>query len=188
LNDFEELLNEIGCFLQRCKSLARHIKTGRPSRCLPNPELGLILPSRPIADDMASLYFGSFESTHRIVHIPSFWAEYRRCWDNPQSITTSQRLKILLIIGIAQDHACPWKLLRAPFKRHSVLIIALRTGQPGPSSPPLAAFAQVRSGHDQGSIQKWLRQEGMLYPRPQGSEKAFAGTLNGAKILAVITL
>ena len=66
---------------------------------------GLILapPPRETADAMSTLYFQSFESTYRILHRPSFWAEYERYWDDPGSASTSLRLKVLLVIAIGSS-------------------------------------------------------------------------------------
>jgi len=51
------------------------------------------------------------------------------------------------------------------------------------SSPSLAAMAQVRLGHDQGGIRKWLRQKSNT-ARLQGVKIkyiSFAGALKGTK-------
>ncbi|KAI1804198.1 hypothetical protein F4811DRAFT_521150 [Daldinia bambusicola] len=101
------LYAQIWALLQKCKNTARSIKLGRPSRWLSYPDFDLAPPSREVADAMATLYFQSFESTHRIVHAPTFWEEYRRFWDHPETVTTSLRLKTLLVIGIGSgvsDH------------------------------------------------------------------------------------
>ncbi|KAJ5848002.1 hypothetical protein N7455_011959 [Penicillium solitum] len=97
------LLVQVGDLLQKCKHTARSIKTWRPSRSLSNPQLGLEFPSREISDMMVTLYLQSFESTHRILHIPSFWADYRRYWDDPHNASNELRLKILLVIGIGSS-------------------------------------------------------------------------------------
>lgn len=68
-----------------------------------NPQLGLEPPSRDLADTMLNLYLGSFESTQRILHIPSFRAEYGEFWDDPASASTELRLRILLVIGIGSS-------------------------------------------------------------------------------------
>jgi hypothetical protein len=102
-----DLVIQIGDLYQKCKNIAKSIKVGRPSRCLSCPGFGLEPPSREVADTMANLYFRSFESTHRILHVPTFWSEYQRYWNHPESVTTGLRLKILLVIGIGfPDH---WK-------------------------------------------------------------------------------
>lgn len=77
---------------------------GRPSRNLSAPLLvDFAPPSRELSDVMVDLYLGSFESTHRILHKPTFRAEYERFWDNQQAIPTDLRLKILLVIGIGSS-------------------------------------------------------------------------------------
>lgn len=100
-SETRELVHQMSVLLQECKSLARSIKRGRPS--LSYPEFGLPLPSREVADRMASLYFGSFESVYRILHIPTFWEEYRRYWENPESATADIRHMVLLVIAIGSS-------------------------------------------------------------------------------------
>lgn len=94
------MVAEIGSLLQECKSVARGMKVGRPSRCLSGPFFGLEPPSREVADKMATTYFNSFESTHRILHEPTFWTEYNKYWDEPHNITMGRQLKLLLAIAI----------------------------------------------------------------------------------------
>ncbi|KAI1097360.1 hypothetical protein F4804DRAFT_347249 [Jackrogersella minutella] len=97
------LYAQIWELLQKCKNMARCTKVGRPSRWLSRPEFNLEPPSRELADIMATRYFRSFESTHRILHVSTFWSEYRRFWDKPESVTTDLRLKVLLVIGIGSS-------------------------------------------------------------------------------------
>ncbi|KAJ6118238.1 hypothetical protein N7471_013705 [Penicillium samsonianum] len=52
---------------------------------------------------MVNLYLGAFESTHRILHIPSFWADYHKFWNNTANASTELRLKVLLVIGIGSS-------------------------------------------------------------------------------------
>ena len=52
---------------------------------------------------MVNLYFRTFESTHRILHIPSFRVEYERYWSQPETVTTDLRLRVLLVIGIGSS-------------------------------------------------------------------------------------
>ncbi|PKX93962.1 C6 zinc finger domain protein [Aspergillus novofumigatus IBT 16806] len=69
------LISQATDFLQKCKNRARIIKTGRPTR-------GLL---------------------YRILHVPTFWVEYQRYWDNPDGVAPSLRLKVLLAIGIGSS-------------------------------------------------------------------------------------
>lgn len=91
--------------LWECKTIAKSLKMARPSRSFPPPslELDLEMPPREVANAMAALYFASFESTYRILHVPTFWTEYLRYWNHPQSAPTGLRLKILLVIGIGDS-------------------------------------------------------------------------------------
>lgn len=44
---------------------------------------------------------------YRILHLPTFWSEYQRYWENPDGVAPSLRLKVLLVIGIGSilyDH------------------------------------------------------------------------------------
>jgi hypothetical protein len=97
------LVVEIGTLLKTCKSLATSIKMARPGRGSLCPEFGLTLPPRDVSDAMINLYFGSFESTYRILHVPTFKVEYERYWDQPDAITTEVRLLICLVIGIGSS-------------------------------------------------------------------------------------
>lgn len=109
------LIMEIDDLYKKCKRIARDLKANRPSRCISSPRPSLEPPPRMIADIMVALYFQCFEPVHRILHRPSFEAELQRFWENPESIPTSQRLKILLVIGIGsclRDEAGPDSELR----------------------------------------------------------------------------
>jgi hypothetical protein len=97
------MIIQVGTLLQKCKSLATSIKLERPSRGPSTPTFGLVLPPRDVSDHMVNLYFDSFESTYRILHTPTFWAEYRRYWDQQDSIPSDVRLIVYLVIGIGSS-------------------------------------------------------------------------------------
>ncbi|KAL7942712.1 hypothetical protein V8C42DRAFT_331694 [Trichoderma barbatum] len=99
------LVVEISGLLQKCKSVARNLKIGRPSRCLSSLSFDLTPPSREVADKMTALYFQSFESTHRILHEPTFWKVYSRFWSNSESASAKLRLQVLLVIAIGSSLA-----------------------------------------------------------------------------------
>jgi hypothetical protein len=94
----KRLKSEIRALLQKCKFLAKGIKTSRPTRCLSCPE------PRPFdkgfADQMARLYISHFESALRIFHIPSFWTEYEQYWRNPADTADVIKFKIQLVIAV----------------------------------------------------------------------------------------
>ncbi|KAK0375939.1 hypothetical protein CLIM01_06677 [Colletotrichum limetticola] len=99
----EAMAIEAGTLLRNCKDLARSIKSWRPSRSFGNSGVNLAAPSREVADTMVDHYLDSFESTYRILHKPTFKAEYQRFWDDPASVKTDSRLKILLVIAIGSS-------------------------------------------------------------------------------------
>ncbi|KAH0420806.1 C6 zinc finger domain-containing protein [Colletotrichum camelliae] len=94
---------EIDSLYQKCKILAKRLKVCRPTRSISNPSPSLMPPSRELADAMVNAYLNSFELVHRILHIPTFWAEYYEYWDHPETTTMDVRLKILLVIGMGSS-------------------------------------------------------------------------------------
>ena len=52
---------------------------------------------------MAKLYVQSFEPILRILHIPTFWVEYEKFWDDSEDTTADTRLKVLLVIVLGSS-------------------------------------------------------------------------------------
>ncbi|KAK8041042.1 hypothetical protein PG994_014049 [Apiospora phragmitis] len=90
-------------FLKQCKSIAQELKTRRPTRGFHSTGSGLALPPRRTIDIMVNLYFAAFESTHRILHFPSFWNDYRTFCDDPEGVLPDVRLKVLLVMSIGSS-------------------------------------------------------------------------------------
>ncbi|KAK6224002.1 hypothetical protein LQW54_000148 [Pestalotiopsis sp. IQ-011] len=101
--EVRDLVNEMADLLQVAKNIGKRIKLTRPSGSLADPEFGIMNPTREVADQMAALYFSSFESSHRILHVPTFWAEYNRYWSTPENASTPMRLKVLLVVAIGSS-------------------------------------------------------------------------------------
>lgn len=97
------LVAQAGDFLEKCKTTARSIKLVRPTRGLSSSSDFLAPPPREMSDTFADCYFKSFESTHRILHVPTFWADYQRYWDHLETVTADLRLIVLLVIGIGSS-------------------------------------------------------------------------------------
>ncbi|CAG7937206.1 unnamed protein product [Penicillium nalgiovense] len=80
------------------------------SRSFPDPttaSLISMLPSRGVVDELVALYITYIESTHRILHVPSFLRELDQFWamrDSPASISAGFTVQVLLIL------ACAWNL------------------------------------------------------------------------------
>ncbi|KAK6211196.1 fungal specific transcription factor [Colletotrichum tabaci] len=85
--------------LEKCKKLARVIKARRtPS--FASITTGQNMPSRELADALVDIYLRTFESVHRIVHIPTFRADYERYWQNPSEATDTFVILLQLCMGI----------------------------------------------------------------------------------------
>ncbi|CAF3648302.1 unnamed protein product [Fusarium graminearum] len=68
----------------KCKTLARIIKSHR-LKPISTDKLGYTIPERGLADQLVNAYFATFEGALRILHGPTFWAEYERYWQNPEA-------------------------------------------------------------------------------------------------------
>lgn len=49
----------------------------------PNEDLAALLPPKDNVDHLVHHYFDTLETTHRILHLPSFWDEYAHFWIDP---------------------------------------------------------------------------------------------------------
>jgi hypothetical protein len=65
-----------------CKALGRAIKAHRVPAFV-FPQVGQHLPLRQIADGLINYYMRTFETVYRVVHVPTFQAEYERYWEAP---------------------------------------------------------------------------------------------------------
>ncbi|KAL4759446.1 uncharacterized protein BDW70DRAFT_169420 [Aspergillus foveolatus] len=64
------------------------------------PEASSLIPPRATCDVLLELYVNTFESAIRILHIPSFYQEYRQYWSSPDSISDVFLCKLLLAMAI----------------------------------------------------------------------------------------
>ncbi|KAJ6133198.1 hypothetical protein N7471_008413 [Penicillium samsonianum] len=80
------------------------------NRPFPDPTTASLinmLPSRGVVDELVGLYITYIESTHRILHVPSFLRELDQFWamlDSPASISAAFTVQVLLVL------ACAWNL------------------------------------------------------------------------------
>ncbi|KAM3510961.1 hypothetical protein MY11210_005427 [Beauveria gryllotalpidicola] len=101
--DAKTVLVDAAEVLQKCKRLARSSKLWRPSRLFGMQGYDLMPPSRQVADVMATEYFAYFESTIRILHIPSFWQLYDQYWKFQESATMETQLLVLIVVAIGSS-------------------------------------------------------------------------------------
>ncbi|KAL2869427.1 putative C6 transcription factor [Aspergillus lucknowensis] len=60
-----------------------------------------MIPPRRIADELLNLYFSTFETTYRILHIPSFFKEYEAYWTSPGTADMNFIAKLLSLMAAA---------------------------------------------------------------------------------------
>ncbi|WAO97007.1 Zn(2)-C6 fungal-type domain-containing protein [Fusarium falciforme] len=92
--------------LEKCKSLARKIKARRVP-AFTTISLSKRMLSRELADQLIEAYLRTFETVYRIVHVPTFRAEYERYWENPKVVSDSfiVLMQLCMAIGAAfQDN------------------------------------------------------------------------------------
>lgn len=58
-----------------------------------------MLPPREVADDLLRLYLSTFETTYRILHVPSFLEEYNACWSGALKMDAVFTAKLLALMA-----------------------------------------------------------------------------------------
>lgn len=98
----ENTKDELYWILLRCKELARKIKAQR-FQPLSTSDLGRSLPVRALADQLIETYLRTFEGPYRILHIPSFRAEYDRMWQGREAATNAfvMQAQLCMALGAA---------------------------------------------------------------------------------------
>jgi hypothetical protein len=83
----------------KCKDLARTIKTQRfPKQLIFN--IGQNIPPEPTARELVEAYFRTFEKVYRVIHVPSFWRDYRNYWNDTSSVSQIFILQLQLCMAI----------------------------------------------------------------------------------------
>lgn len=57
------------------------------------------LPQKNIADELVRIYIDFFETSYRILHLPSFWEEYSRFWSSPHKARPAFIALLLLMLA-----------------------------------------------------------------------------------------
>ncbi|KAJ9368044.1 transcriptional regulator family: Fungal Specific TF [Paecilomyces variotii] len=91
---------EIRATVIKCKQLARQVKTQRPSRSPLPAGMFQTFPSPSVTRDLLGLYFHTFESCYRILHSPSFYAEYEGHVENLEGAPGPFILKLSLVMAV----------------------------------------------------------------------------------------
>ena len=80
--------------------MTRAAKAELPIQWHINPNFNDYIPPRETSDKLVSLYLRTFESTHRILHIPTFQKEYAEYWKDPENASTGFLVKLVLVMAI----------------------------------------------------------------------------------------
>ncbi|KAJ4861491.1 fungal specific transcription factor domain-containing protein [Trichoderma breve] len=94
---------EVRGMLEKCYHYARGIQSMRSSKRARLSSLidgPIKLPRRSTCDKLMQNYLRTFESTIRILHIPSFKAEYESYWINPWGVSDVFLRKLILVLAI----------------------------------------------------------------------------------------
>ena len=92
--------SEVKALLQQCKVLVKRIKSCSETPWSSVQEAKSSFPSRELADELVAAYFRTFESTYRILHIPSFQQEYERYWNDPETANSNYVVILMLVMAI----------------------------------------------------------------------------------------
>ncbi|RDL29970.1 uncharacterized protein BP5553_10597 [Venustampulla echinocandica] len=92
---------ELNALINKSKVIARKIKAAQePQWPLWGSDYKQFMPPRELADRLVHMYLRTYESIHRILHVPSFHKEYAQYWKSPQTAPISSTIKIFLVLAI----------------------------------------------------------------------------------------
>ncbi|KAL3425279.1 hypothetical protein PVAG01_02070 [Phlyctema vagabunda] len=96
----DEEWSEVQGLVKQCKAIIKAIRSSVKAEQLICFDPKDCLPSRELCDELVGLYLRTFETTLRILHIPSFWTKYQAHWNNPQSSSPTFIIKLLLVLAV----------------------------------------------------------------------------------------
>jgi len=85
--------------LLKCKNMARSIKSQRLP-VLSSTVIGKGMPAEGTAYGLVTAYFRTFETVYRILHIPSFWQDYKKYWESPGSVSEAFVIQLQLCMAV----------------------------------------------------------------------------------------
>ena len=77
------------------RTRAKHVT----NRVLRVSDLRSLLPSREMCGNVLKTYFDTFETTYRILHVPTFWASYANYWTEGQRSNSDMDATVLAILA-----------------------------------------------------------------------------------------
>jgi hypothetical protein len=128
--------------LDKCKRLSETVRVQRATQRRVPPSLinvTLDMPSRTICDELVQLYFRTFDTVFRVLHVPTFQRECEAYWRNDLVSKETFHQKLLLVMAIGtcfyyetEEHECSLRSLasRWIFQVQYWLVNVFETGEP----------------------------------------------------------
>ncbi|KAF7561652.1 hypothetical protein G7046_g2494 [Stylonectria norvegica] len=98
-----QLKLDLQTLIHKCKLMARSIKSVRPGGYMSSEQRMPEEADIDFSNQMVEVYLSHFESAFRILHIPSFRAEYGDYWRNPKEAPLHVQFKVQLVIAIGSS-------------------------------------------------------------------------------------
>lgn len=102
----KDSVREISVYLDKFKRLGRAIKAQLPSRWhvrsnhQNQDDFRKFIPPQAYADKLIDTYLRCFESTYRVLHVPSFRNELAQHWQSPEASSIGFVMKLFLVMAI----------------------------------------------------------------------------------------
>jgi hypothetical protein len=91
---------EVCKIFEKCRRFAKAAKLERPLDLHSCSNIQDYIPPREVADTLVDLYLRTFESTYRILHIPSFMQQHAEYWDDTAIPNATIVVKMLLVMAV----------------------------------------------------------------------------------------
>ncbi|RJE27028.1 Transcription factor [Aspergillus sclerotialis] len=98
---FQMAKAELAGVIKECQNLRHSIKS-QPAAQLNQllTDLRKTFPNRAACDQLVYSYLRTFELIYRVLHIPSFWKEYDKFWEQPEAAESLFVIKLMVILAI----------------------------------------------------------------------------------------
>jgi hypothetical protein len=84
----------------KCKNLAKSIKQSRVGAMF-SFDVGKTIPAeQSVARRLLDAYFRTFETVYRILHVPSFWEDYNKYWQDPAAVSYTFKVQMQLCMAV----------------------------------------------------------------------------------------
>ena len=84
----------------KCKTASKALKAHRIDTIPTLLEVKSSLPYRGVTDRLVQFYLQTFEPLYRILHVPSFQAQYEQFWDRPNDVADEFLVILVLVMAV----------------------------------------------------------------------------------------